>query len=669
MKFPKPFLSNIFRNLVPLRAALLWAAFSLSSAQAQTFREMGRQMGIDHYCLDQHSIAGGVVLFDYNQDNFPDLFLSGGERSNRLYRNNWNGTFTDISQESGIALANVNTVGAVAGDIDNDGDDDLLITTTEAHANVLLENKGDGTFQDISERAGLVQKAWSTSATFGDINLDGLLDIYISNYAVYTDLPFEKHITHCSPNFLYLNQGGNRFVEVAAEWGVADIGCGLAVTFTDCDNDRDPDLYVANDFGYIYEPNELYVNNYPAPGFQKTIGSSPIRARINSMGIAIGDLDEDGDCDYYVTNMRENLFFENLDRGSYFFEAAAWKGIQNPDGTSWGTAFLDIDQDTYLDLVVANGEILEGTHQNQRNRLYLGGNEPVFTPFSEEAGLANPANSRGLSFGDLDQDGDLDLIFGVVSRESGLEERTLVYQNNGEEAGHWLKVKLEGVEQNRNGYGSRIYAVIGDRKLMREADGGSSYLSHHFNEIHFGLGSHQQIDSLIVDWPGGYRQILTDIEAGQAIAVVEGSHWYAYRNEEIQIFAGEQIFLAGEYRSAAGVYHHMLTDRDGQDSLLIVIRLLVEEQPILPGEAVEMRAYPNPFSSELHVQLSLPEAGPVNLQISDAIGRTLQILADQELPPGKQELTCSIPPDWGKGLFLIRLEMNGHYHYYKVLRL
>lgn len=654
---------------IPLKpiALLLTFLFWEQTYHAQTFREISGQVGIDAYCVDEHIMAGGVAFFDYNQDYYPDIFILGGEKDNALYRNNWDGSFSNVSKSAGVELKGRNTYGVAIGDIDNDGDEDMFITTGIHESNILLENNGDGTFEDISLKAGITEKVWSTSASFGDFNQDGWVDIYVSNYAEFTNLPFAANIDRCSPNFLYQNKGDNQFVEVASKMGVADIGCGLAVTFTDCDNDHDVDLHIANDFGGTFEPNELYFNTYPNEGFQQAPSSAKIQVKINGMGIATGDYDEDGDLDYYVTNMGENPFFENIN-SSHFLEVGFQRGVANPDGTSWGTAFFDFDHDTYLDLVVANGQVVEANHQNNENRLFRGSASHKFHDISQKAGVAHTDRCRGFSMADFDNDGDLDMMFGVVAAAENSESNTLVYQNNLVEPHNWLKIRLQGTVSHRNAYGSHIRAVIGDRSLMREADGGSSYLSHSSHEIHFGLGTTPTIDSLIVDWPGGHQDVFLHIPSNQQILVVENSHWLTYEHQEITLLEGDSIYLADAFQKEDGIYHEFIKGSNGFDSLFVITKLQIEN-PVKDNQSeVDFSISPNPFYTRTQLRYTLPTDSQVELAVYDMKGRRINTLLKTQQSAGKYFFSFkSTSIANTTGLYLVCLRVNGKVYVLKAM--
>ena len=504
-----------------------------SRVGAQTFEEVSRDSGIEHYCLDSHRICGGAAFFDYDNDGDLDLYLVGGLKSDRLYRNRGDGKFDDVSEEAGLGFTDgIVTVGVVTGDIDNDGYREIFVTTGEDERNLLLKNDGQGTFTDIAESAGITQAVWSAGATFGDYNLDGLLDLYVGNYARYHALPYDQNLDGGIENVLYKNNGDNTFEEVGVATGVNDPdGATLGVMFTDFDGDQDPDLYVANDFGYFYAPNTFLRNEYPEDVFTDIGNAAAVDTAINAMGLAVGDYDEDGDLDYYVTNIKGNSLFENL--GDGFAEVATFKAVNIHFSTSWGTAFVDYDNDTYLDLIVANGRVMPSYNLHdpdhvQRlmkphaNVLFHNNGSGSFADVSVREGFADTTRCRGLAYADYDNDGDLD--FAVVALTPNEKEvRSLLYRNQKGAAKNWLKVSLQGTASNRDGIGSRVRVVADGRSWIREIDGGTSYVSQHSSIAHFGLGDIAAVDSVIVMWPGGNREAFADIEANQTLHIVENT--------------------------------------------------------------------------------------------------------------------------------------------------
>jgi len=323
----------------------LLCLYSLSFSQI-SFTEVAPDAGINHvHEIGDFQGGGGAVIFDYNQDGLEDIYMTSGTKRDHLYHNNGDGTYTEVGQQAGLGYtASVYTMGAVAGDIDNDGDRDLFVTTRGPSdnfgynvPNLLYQNNGDGTFTDISSLAGITDTAYSTSASFGDINEDGYLDIFVGNFfpQVVSEIvdstgkfkPAQSGITG-SHNFLYINKQDGSFIEAANILGVQDSGCVWATQFTDFDNDANIDLYVANDFGPLIQPNSLFQNASPVGPLSDISVSSQTNIAINSMGIAAGDYDEDGDLDYYVTNAASNYLLTNLG-GGHFQDQAAQVGTAN----------------------------------------------------------------------------------------------------------------------------------------------------------------------------------------------------------------------------------------------------------------------------------------------------------------------------------------------------
>jgi hypothetical protein len=513
-----------------LSAAVAWLP---SPSAAQDFREVSRSAGIEHVCYDPNRICGGAAFLDYDGDGWEDLYLTGGLNPDRLYRNQGDGTFEDVTDAAGLGmLSSVNTVGVVAGDVDNDGDPDLFVTTAEDQRNYLLRND-DGSFTDVSDAAGITGDDWSTGAAFGDVNGDGWLDLYVANYALYDGLPYDEHLTGGISNQLYRSNGDGTFTDVAEALGVDNFdGLTLAVAFADFDRDRRVDLYVANDFGQIFLPNAFFLNEGGV--FRDIAEAAGTDAGMNSMGVAVGDIDEDGDYDFFVTNMDRNRLYLNVSENPLRYEdVAVARAVSDSFSTSWGTAFLDYDNDSYLDLVVANGRVLPSYNladpkralrliQAHENRLYRGSQGGGFTEVSRPAGVADTTRGRGLAVADYDRDGDMDLVVTVVTREERTSAHTLLYRNEVGSRQNWLFVELRGTESSRDAIGSEVELVAGERRWRRQILGGSSYLSQHANAVHFGLGDRAAADSMIVRWPSGRTDRFAGLAANQTVRVVEG---------------------------------------------------------------------------------------------------------------------------------------------------
>lgn len=527
-----------------------FSAFIAAFSFAQTFTEVAATAGINHVYAQSALMGGGVVFFDYNKDGWEDIFLTGGNAPCRLYKNKTNGTFQDVTQQAGLMLADsIYTMGAVAGDIDNDGDKDLFITTWGKFffytdiPNILFKNNGNGTFTNISVSAGITQRYWGTSATFGDYDLDGYLDIYVANYIDTARVVFQAgNITGYAhvpqPDLLYLNNYNNTFTEVAANVGVADMGVGLGAAFTDFDNDHDVDIYLDNDFGQWLKSSTMYRNNYPANTFTDIGGAGSINSHMFGMGTAIGDYDGDGDLDYYETNIGRNKLYRNNGNG-VFADAATVTGTEdawvspNRAATGWGAMFGDFDNDKDLDLYVNNGYMESGDSVNipisaayNYNALFQNNGNNTFSNIAQAAGVTGTGYmARGSAMSDYDKDGDLD-IFSVVldyfpeNYPPNIPLKSQLFKN-GTTGQKWLEIKLIGTHCNRDGYGSHVIAYIGNKAYLREIDGGSSHCSHNSTIAHFGMGTATKVDSLKVIWLGGHTQMLYNVTSNQILTVTE----------------------------------------------------------------------------------------------------------------------------------------------------
>lgn len=541
---------------------ILFSLFlSVHSLQSQVFTEVALEAGIDHvFDVGDFYFGGGAAVIDIDNDGWEDLFIAGGANTDRLYRNNGDGTFANVLVGSGLeVMADILTMGAIAGDIDNDGDKDLFVSTRSPNSdlgayvpNYLFLSNGDGTFTDVSATSNINRDiAFSTSATFGDINNDGFLDIYVGNFLgkpvdeILGPDGFPISGGHPgSDNFLYLNNGDLTFTNIAEEVGITNGGTAWSVTFSDYDNDHDVDLHIANDFGMFVNPNALYRNNGDGTFTDVSIESNTNISMLG-MGLAIGDYNEDGWLDYYVTNMNTNVLLKNSQDGSFQdvtsgsgCEDSGWLIMNQSTGeegfvaaVGWGANFFDYDHDSYLDLFVANGSLnpmSEGgttidTSYNL-NTLYRNRGDGGFD-WIEDSGVGHETRARGSVCFDYDRDGDLDMLVVVQKNHEGYtcvsEPRILLYRNDNDNSNNWLKVKTIGVEQNYDGMGARIKIKMGERSLIREVDGGSSHISSNSSLVHFGIGQMEQIDELQVTWLGGKTQTFTNIPINQTVVITE----------------------------------------------------------------------------------------------------------------------------------------------------
>ncbi len=503
------------------------------------FKEVSRSVKIDHVFRSPLLMGGGVAFIDFNDDGFDDIYAPGGAGRDKLYLNLGDGTFYDYTTISGITAItnNVFTNGVIAGDIDNDGCNDLFLTTSSNVPNLLLKNNCDGTFLNISSQANILEESFSMSAAFLDFNLDGFLDIYVVNYVdtsrfIKDDQDKIIGFDHtCYPSLFYVNNGDGTFDESATALGIDDIGCGLAVLSTDYDLDGDQDIYIANDFGEWVQPNVMLRNNYPEESFTRVSNESGLSIGVYGMGIANGDYDYDGDLDYYITNIGRNVFLENQGTES-FIDVTSELNVENQftkedmQATSWGTFFFDYDNDFDLDLFVSNGFISSAeflkTDPQDRNVLYqYDAQQNTYVDISQEYGINNPFINRGAAYADYDVDGDLD--YAVASIESNARtEHTLLYRNDYTGDNNWLAFKLEGSSSNPNAFGAVITLYVNNKSVIRELSSGGPYCSQHSLIQHFGLAEHRNVDSVRVQWNVNSRQTYLGVPVNNYIFLKEG---------------------------------------------------------------------------------------------------------------------------------------------------
>jgi hypothetical protein len=515
-----------------------------------------------------HEIMGpGAALFDYDNDGDLDAFLPQGEGTSRLFRNDLTGAgpatlrFTDVTSAAGIALRSYG-MGTAVGDYDNDGDLDLFVTAFGA--DTLYRNNGNGTFTDATREAGVSDPLWSTSAAFLDYDRDGDLDLFVANYLDFTIA--DNKICHdpvgtrdyCSPRAyrpapdrLYRNDGRGRFADVTVPAGIArSDGNGLGVTAGDYNGDGWLDLYVANDA----TANQLWINRHDGTFVDEgVLSGAALNAAGNpegSMGIASGDVDADGDEDLFVTNIvAETFAFYVNDGKGNFADARVGAGLAQPTAafTGFGTDWFDYDNDGWLDLFIANGavNIIESQRgqpapYRMRNQLFrntgrgLGADLSAVAlakveasakaaRFDETSAAGGPAFaraeiSRGAAFGDVDNDGDADVL---VTTNNGPARLLL---NRGQAGNHWLQVRLRNDAGERFGMGARVgIERAGRPTLWRRVKTDGSYLSASDLRVHVGLGASTQIAAVVVEWPDGVRERWKNVAADRLVTLARGS--------------------------------------------------------------------------------------------------------------------------------------------------
>jgi len=532
------------KHCIARQTFILLGLLSFLNTRAQ-FMEVSSDLGIDHKYEDLFMISSGVAIFNMNNDSLPDLYMTGGVQPDRIYLNNGAGFDRLVSylEPEDFDYYQHNSTGIAAGDLNNDGYEDLLICGMDGYQNLLLMNLGNNKFDVIpSEDSGISSSKWATGASFGDLNEDGLLDIFIHNYV-------DSNISYVNPidstiffghigytNDLYINQADMVFEESSAAYGLLREGNSLASTFTNFDLDDDTDLYVINDFGQYTEPNELYENAYPLP-FLDDIGRvSNADIGLFGMGIAIGDYDGDLDLDYYITNIGRNVLLQNQGDKT-FLDVTNEAGVQDSsisDGMAvgWGTGFMDYDNDGDLDLYIANGYIrsvreIYNPFEND-NALYRNNGDGTFTDVRNAMNFNDPSAFRGAAYGDLNMDGMLDIVAIPTNKPfspviPGLREEAAIFYNITENENNWLQVDLVGDSSNASAYGALVYLYEkAGRIQLRESDGGSSHGSSNTSIMHFGLGRGGEADSMVIIWPLGLIQTIREPEVNKMHVVIEG---------------------------------------------------------------------------------------------------------------------------------------------------
>jgi hypothetical protein len=496
--------------------------------------------------------GGGVALLDYDADGDLDIYLvnggiwapDAGERKprNALFRNEGSWRFTDVTKSAGVGDDGWGSGVAVA-DVDNDGDLDLYVTNRGP--NVLYLNQGDGAFV-MARDCGAEDPRWSTAASFADFNGDGLVDLYVANYIEFErDSSKRRGISSCSykgqpifcgpggldpsPDSLFLNLGKGKFRDVSREWGVRTpkASYGLGTLVVDVDRDGFPDVVVANDT----RPNSCFLNQrgrrFLEGGLFLGIAYNDYGVAQAGMGLASADLRGVGRDDLFVTNFEDDTNTLYRAEGEQLFVEstyAAGLGASSYRFLGWGTFFFDADGDTDLDLFVANGHVAPQVDKvrgsvgyRQRNQLFLAGEKGRFVESlaSMPGESESPRCSRGAAFGDLDGDGDPDVVV------SNIDDRPTILENL--VRGRWVEVRLRGVRSNRAAIGARVVLTVQGRRQERTIQSGMSWASQCELSARFGLGGATATDALRVIWPGGQVESFPAPRAGQVVTLVEGS--------------------------------------------------------------------------------------------------------------------------------------------------
>jgi enediyne biosynthesis protein E4 len=499
-------------------------------------------------------VGCGVACLDFDNDGWLDLLVLSGTRlegtppgtTNRLYQNNRDGTFTDVTAKAGLTRSGWASAVTV-GDYDNDGFDDLFITYYGQH--VLYHNNGDGTFTDVTAKAGLRQDGirYGSGCTWVDYDRDGRLDLFVATYLSTTleKLPKPGENTDCRwkgvpvncgprglpPGFVQLfhNNGDGTFTDVSRQSGVAAAAQSYPMTTVaaDYDNDGWPDIYVACDS----TPSWLFRNQrdgtFREEALERGVALSEDGVEQAGMGVAVGDYDLDGDLDIFKTHFADdtNVLYRNDGKG-YFDDFTIRAGLAvETRFVGWGAGIVDLDNDGFPDLFVVTGSVYPEVERTlpaypfRTPRLVFRNlGDGRFEELIDEAGsgVAAPHTSRGCAFGDFDNDGDMDVLV------MNMNEPPSLLRNDVSSGGHWLKVLLAGVTSNRSAIGARVTARYGDRTQAQEVTAQSSFYSANDRRLHFGLGPATTVE-LTIRWPNGAAERIPGVDADQLVVVREGS--------------------------------------------------------------------------------------------------------------------------------------------------
>ncbi len=530
-------------------AALLLAPAGAQDAAPEPFEEL---RGVVPFVLrnaatpEKHQIEtmpGGVAVFDYDNDGFLDIYFlngapqpslvkSGPEWWNRLYHNLGNWKFEDVTEKAGLAGEGY-AMGVAAGDYDNDGWTDLLVTSV--HFSRLYRNRGDGTFEDVTRKAGIPATHWPISAGWFDMDNDGDLDLFIVNYCVWDPEtePFcgdkrAGYRTYCHPkyyeglaNTLLKNNGDGTFMDISKTAGIAQkIGKGMSIVFADYNNDGLMDVLVTNDT----VPNFLFRNEghgrFTEAGFAAGIAIADDGKILSTMGAEFRDLDNDGWPDIFVTALANETFplFRNLGNG--VFQDVTYRsriGAASLPHSGWSLGVRDFDLDGWKDIFTANGDVQDNTElfssraSKQRNQLFLNQAGKTFSSTL----FGTPAQHRGVALGDLDGDGRADAVVSV------LNEPAKLYRNRLGAGRNWIALELKGTKSNRDAIGAKVRVSAGGLVQYNHVSTSTGYQCSSEKTLRFGTGAAAQADEIEILWPSGRKQTLRAIPAGRTVTVTE----------------------------------------------------------------------------------------------------------------------------------------------------
>ena len=509
------------------------------------FMDVSQQTAVTfehHAPFDDPAIWGtGAAFADYDRDGHLDLYVTNRMGPNVLYHNNGDGTFIDVATQAGVDAPNDDSAGVTFADYDNDGWRDLYLLNFGP--NRLFRNNGDATFTNVTMKAGVDDPGRGTSAAWGDYDGDGFLDLYVANHVGcrdYTDKRgcFNDRYPEVNRDRLYHNNGDGTFTDVTALLGPTDtLGAGFAVCFCDYNDDGRPDIYLVNDkkfatgdldivpedklaeLSIMPHHNLLWRNDGPdgSGGWKFTEVSEMVGADISAfgMGLAVGDYDNDGRSDLYISDIGPATLLQNRGDGAFenmTSQAGAAHGLGGEKAMSWGTVFFDYDNDGWLDLYLGAMGL-----QDETTVLFHNNGDGTFTDASAVSGATGGRGARTVAVADFDGDGSLDLFVINYGLPAALYRNLLDTHQS-----HWLAFELVGTQSNRDAIGAKVYLTTADGlRQMREVRSGDSLGAGSDIALHFGLGQNDRASRIEITWPSGLRQTLTDVLADQRLIITE----------------------------------------------------------------------------------------------------------------------------------------------------
>ena len=525
----------------------------------------------------------GVSFADYDNDGDEDIFIARHHHPNILYSNNGDGTFIDVAQEAAVDYSGTANQG-IWGDLDNDGDLDLYLANRDED-NILYQNNGDGTFTDITWTAGVWGDGRAKSVMFADVDADGWLDIYVAN--PYVD------------NFLYRNNGNMTFLNIVHWANANDNKIAMGSIFFDYDKDGDADLYLTHDANQAY----ILLQNDGTGRFTDVSEISGTDYSGMGMGVDVGDVNNDGWLDIYITNLSYNTLL--LNNGDGTFSDISFDAAVTDPGMGWGTMFLDFDNDGFQDIYLAN----DSYFSPRPNVLYHNMGDNTFEIVSANTPLHSMQAGYGVACADVNNDGWLEIMLA----NSGLNDHNQLFENQNQNDHHWVVFDLEGTHSNRSAIGTQVEVKANGQTFVDEVIAGSGYAAQNSLKLHFGLGQAAIIDKVTIRWSRG------NVEVFKNLAV--DSHYKIVENESI-VSSIKQV-----------------------------------QEPI---GATLSSITPNPFDNQALITLDLAVSQFISLQIIDLMGKTVQSLAEGKHVKGQHFFEWDAKNQAGqkvaKGIYFCRLE-------------